>query len=70
MLVTIGGKGLGYLNLANAKNQGSFVDLENQEALKDYTLDDTAYLRVSIASTTADTVSALVTTSNSFSYVM
>jgi hypothetical protein len=29
MLVTIGGKGLGYLNLANSKTKGSFVDLEN-----------------------------------------
>ncbi len=70
MLVTIGGKGLGYLNLANSKTKGSFVDLENEPALKNFTLDDTAYLRVSIYSRVNDTLSALVTTSNTFSYLL
>lgn len=70
MLVTIGGKGLGYLNLANSKTTGSFINLESEPALKNYTLDDTAYLRVSIYSKTGDILSALVTTSNSFSYLL
>lgn len=70
MLVAIGGKGLGHLNLQTSKTQGSFVDLEYEPALKDYTLDDTAYLQVSISATNSDGLSALVTTSNSFSYVL
>ena len=70
MIVTIGGKGFGYLNLANSKSKGNFVDLENEPALKDYTLDNTNYLRVNIHSAGADFLSALITSSNSFSYVM
>lgn len=70
MLVTIGGKGLGYLNLANSQTKGSFVSLESEPALKAYTLDDTAYLRVSIYSKSGETLMALVTTSNSYSYLL
>lgn len=70
MLVAIGGKGLGYLNLAKSQTKGSFVDLENEPALKEFTLDDTAYLRVTIYTKTEDTLTALVTTSNTFSYLL
>lgn len=70
MLVAIGGKGLGYLNLANSKTAGSFVNLETQPALKEFTLDDTAYLRVSIYSDSGEILSALVTTSNTYSYLI
>lgn len=61
---------MGYVNLANSQTKGSFVDLENEPALADFTLDDTAYLRVSIYTKSGDTLSALVTTSNSFSYLL
>jgi|JI61114C2RNA_FD_contig_31_8280236_length_397_multi_2_in_0_out_0_1 hypothetical protein len=47
LLVTIGGNGLGYLNLANYTT-GQFIDLEREPALRNYTLDKTSYLRVSI----------------------
>ncbi len=70
VLVTIGQRGLGYLNLAKSLTKGSFINLETQPSLTNYTLDDTSYLRVIISSVSTDSISALVTTSNSFNYVL
>ncbi len=69
LLVTIGGQGIGYLDLSDSKIKGTFVDLENEPSLQDFTLDNTAYLRVVINSRSIDKLTALVTTSNSYNYV-
>lgn len=71
MLVTIGGLGVGYVNVANY-NVGQFINLENQPALKNYTLDKTTYLRVIIHAGNEDknSIRALVSTSNSYNYLL
>lgn len=49
MLVTVGGKGLGYINLKKYADNGDFINLEDEPSLANYTLDDTLYLRVVIS---------------------
>lgn len=70
MVLTVGRKGIGYLNLDKSKVKGSFIDLQDEKALTNYTLDDTSYLRVIVTAIGDSTISVLVTTSNSFNYVI
>lgn len=71
LLVTIGSIGVGYINL-NVMDSPQLINFENQEQLRNYTLDDTQYLRASIygKGTTETALQALFTTSNSLNYVI
>lgn len=71
MLVTIGGLGVGYVDVANYA-VGQFINLESEPELKNYTLDKTTYLRVIIHDDNEDknSIRALVSTSNSFNYLL
>lgn len=46
MLVTIGDKGIGYMSMINYETSAQFISLQDQEGLRNYTLDNTQYLRV------------------------
>ena len=70
LLVTIGGKGLGYVNLDNMDQSKQFITL-NQPDLANYTLDDGLFMRVIVNKVFADgTLEVFVSTSNALNFVI
>ena len=54
MLVTIGGKGLGYANLEDLQTHAQFINLQVQPDIANYTLENSQFVRVSIHSMEGD----------------
>ena len=72
LLVTVGGKGLGYANLDNLDTSPQFIDLSSQADISGYTFENTQFARISIHSLVVGTgeMTVFLTTSNSIHYMI